>query len=120
MGRDKALLELGGAPMLVAGAAGGPRVASVTVVGPRERYASLGLVVIPASSITRLRGDISLTTLISIALKDKSREPRQSPRPPSAPEAQPRVSHRNVEWRRIGPEAGRGSNGSHVPTVEDR
>ena len=47
MGRDKALLELGGAPMIARTARlAGEHVASVTVVGPPERYASLGLGVV--------------------------------------------------------------------------
>lgn len=48
MGRDKALLELDGVPMIVRMARlAGSRVASVTVIGPPERYASLGLGVVP-------------------------------------------------------------------------
>jgi molybdenum cofactor guanylyltransferase len=48
MGRDKALLELNGVPMVVRMARlAEPHVASVTVVGPPERYASLGLGVVP-------------------------------------------------------------------------
>lgn len=48
MGRDKALLELNGVPMVVRMARlAEPHVASVTVVGPPERYASLGLSVVP-------------------------------------------------------------------------
>ena len=48
MGRDKALLELGGVPMVVRIARlADPHVASVALVGPPERYASLGLGVIP-------------------------------------------------------------------------
>ena len=44
MGRDKALLELDGVPMVVRMARlAEPHVASVTVVGPPERYAHLGL-----------------------------------------------------------------------------
>jgi molybdopterin-guanine dinucleotide biosynthesis protein A len=47
MGRDKALLELDGVPMIVRMARlAEPHVASVTVVGPAERYASLGLRVV--------------------------------------------------------------------------
>jgi molybdopterin-guanine dinucleotide biosynthesis protein A len=46
MGRDKALLELDGVPMVVRmSRLVKPYVASVTVVGPPERYASLGLCV---------------------------------------------------------------------------
>lgn len=44
MGADKALLELGGVPMVVRTARlVRPLVAAVTVVGPPERFASLGL-----------------------------------------------------------------------------
>jgi molybdopterin-guanine dinucleotide biosynthesis protein A len=47
MGRDKALLELNGVPMVVRMARQAePHVASVTVVGPPERYAQLGLRVV--------------------------------------------------------------------------
>jgi molybdenum cofactor guanylyltransferase len=47
MGRDKALLEVQGVPMLVRMAKlAEPYVGSVTVVGPPERYASLGLRVV--------------------------------------------------------------------------
>ncbi len=48
MGRDKALLEFNGVPLLLRTARLlEPRVASVTVVGPPERYAELGLRVAP-------------------------------------------------------------------------
>jgi molybdenum cofactor guanylyltransferase len=48
MGRDKALLKLDGVPMIVRMARlAGPHVASVTVIGPPKRYASLGLCVVP-------------------------------------------------------------------------
>lgn len=48
MGRDKALLEIGGVPLLVRTARLiEPLVAAVTVIGSPERYASLGLQVIP-------------------------------------------------------------------------
>lgn len=48
MGRDKALLELGGEPMLVrTGRLAAPHVASVAVVAPAERYAGLGLPLLP-------------------------------------------------------------------------
>ena len=48
MGRDKALLEIAGVPLLVRTARLlEPRVAGVTVIGPPERYAALGLRVIP-------------------------------------------------------------------------
>ena len=48
MGRDKALLQLDGVPMVVRTARlAGMRGASVTVVGPPEQYASLGLAVVP-------------------------------------------------------------------------
>jgi molybdenum cofactor guanylyltransferase len=47
MGRDKALLELNGVPMVVRMARlVGPNVASVTLIGPPERYAHLGLHVV--------------------------------------------------------------------------
>jgi len=47
MGRDKALLELDGVPMIVRMARlAEPHVASVTLVGPPERYAHLGLCVV--------------------------------------------------------------------------
>ncbi len=47
MGQDKALLELDGVPMIVRMTRlAEPHVASVTVVGPAERYASLGLRVV--------------------------------------------------------------------------
>jgi len=48
MGRDKALLEISGVPLLVRTARLiEPLVAAVTVIGSPERYASLGLRVIP-------------------------------------------------------------------------
>ena len=48
MGRDKALLEVGGLPMLVRTARLlEPLVVSVTVIGPPERYAPLALRVVP-------------------------------------------------------------------------
>jgi molybdopterin-guanine dinucleotide biosynthesis protein A len=48
MGRDKALLEVGGMPMLLRAAhLLEPRVARVTVVGPPQRYAALGLACLP-------------------------------------------------------------------------
>jgi molybdopterin-guanine dinucleotide biosynthesis protein A len=48
MGRDKALLEVGGLPMLLRMAyLLEPLVAQVTVVGPPQRYASLGLACVP-------------------------------------------------------------------------
>ncbi len=48
MGRDKALLEIEGVPLVVRAARlVEPLVAGVTVVGPPERYAPLGLRVIP-------------------------------------------------------------------------
>jgi molybdenum cofactor guanylyltransferase len=48
MGSDKALLKLDGVPMVVRMARlVGPRVASVTVIGLPERYASLGLGMVP-------------------------------------------------------------------------
>lgn len=48
MGRDKALLQLEDTPMVVrTGRLAEPHVASVTVVGPPERYAPLGLSVLP-------------------------------------------------------------------------
>ena len=48
MGRDKALLEIAGVPLLVCTARLlEPRVAGVTVIGPPERYAALGLRVVP-------------------------------------------------------------------------
>lgn len=51
MGRDKALLEIGGVPLLVRTARLlEPRVAEVTVIGPPARYASLDLRVLPDDS----------------------------------------------------------------------
>jgi molybdopterin-guanine dinucleotide biosynthesis protein A len=48
MGRDKALLTLNGEPLLLRAARLlAPVVSSVTVIGPPERYASLGLRVVP-------------------------------------------------------------------------
>ncbi len=48
MGRDKALLEFAGVPLLVRTARLlDSRVAQVTVIGPPERYAALGLRVVP-------------------------------------------------------------------------
>jgi molybdopterin-guanine dinucleotide biosynthesis protein A len=48
MGRDKALLELGGVPMIVRiMRVVEPMVSSVAVVGPHGRYGSLGLRVVP-------------------------------------------------------------------------
>ena len=51
MGRDKALLEIGGVPLLVRSARLlEPLVAAVTVIGPPERYSALGLRVVPDDS----------------------------------------------------------------------
>lgn len=48
MGRDKALLEIGGVPLLARTARLlEPLVAAVTVIGPTERYTPLGLHVVP-------------------------------------------------------------------------
>ena len=48
MGRDKALLEIGGEPLLVRTARLlGALVTEVAVIGPPERYAALGLRVLP-------------------------------------------------------------------------
>ena len=48
MGCDKALLEIAGVPLLVRTARLlEPRVPGVTVIGPPERYAALGLRVVP-------------------------------------------------------------------------
>jgi molybdopterin-guanine dinucleotide biosynthesis protein A len=48
MGRDKALLELGGVPMVMrAVRLAQPYVASVAIVAPQERYTQLGLCVVP-------------------------------------------------------------------------
>lgn len=48
MGQDKALLELGGVPMVLRAARlVQPYVASVAIVAPRERYAQLDLCVLP-------------------------------------------------------------------------
>lgn len=48
MGQDKALLELGGAPMVTRMARlAQPYVASVAIVAPPERYAQLGLNILP-------------------------------------------------------------------------
>lgn len=48
MGRDKALLEIGGVPLLERTARLlEPLVAGVTVVGPPQRYTALGLHVVP-------------------------------------------------------------------------
>ncbi len=48
MGRDKALLEIAGVPLLVRTARLlEPRVAAVMVIGPPERYGALGLRVVP-------------------------------------------------------------------------
>jgi len=48
MGRDKALLELAGEPMLArAVRLAEPHVASVAIVAPAQRYAGLGLPVLP-------------------------------------------------------------------------
>jgi molybdenum cofactor guanylyltransferase len=48
MGEDKALLKLGGVPLILRTARlAAPLVGSVTVVGPPERYAALGLRVLP-------------------------------------------------------------------------
>ena len=51
MGRNKALLEIGGVPLLVRTARLlEPLVAAVTVIGPLERYTALGLHVVPDDS----------------------------------------------------------------------
>ena len=66
MGRDKALLELNGVPMVVRMARlAEPHVASVTVVGPPERYASLGLSVVarPLAWCRAARGNCNSTEL---------------------------------------------------------
>jgi molybdopterin-guanine dinucleotide biosynthesis protein A len=48
MGRDKALLKLGGVPMVVRAARlAQPYVASVAIVAPQERYTRLGLRIVP-------------------------------------------------------------------------
>ncbi len=48
MGQDKALLELGGAPMVTRAARlAQPYVVSVVIVAPQERYAQLGLEILP-------------------------------------------------------------------------
>ena len=48
MGQDKALLELGGAPMVTRmERLAQPYVASVAIVAPQERYAQLGLHIVP-------------------------------------------------------------------------
>jgi molybdenum cofactor guanylyltransferase len=48
MGRDKALLELGGVPLVLHMARLlEPRVAPVTIIGPPERYTALGLHAVP-------------------------------------------------------------------------
>src|SRR6476646_3246496 len=48
MGQDKALLELGGVPMVTrATRLAQPYVASVAIVAPQERYAQLGLRILP-------------------------------------------------------------------------
>lgn len=51
MGRNKALLEISGMPLLVRTARLlEPLVAAVTVIGPPERYAALGLRIVPDDS----------------------------------------------------------------------
>jgi len=51
MGRDKALLEIGGVPLLVRTARLlEPLTPAVTVIGPPERYSGLGLRVVPDDS----------------------------------------------------------------------
>jgi molybdopterin-guanine dinucleotide biosynthesis protein A len=48
MGQDKALLELGGVPMVMrAGQLAQPQVISVSIVAPRERYEHLDLRILP-------------------------------------------------------------------------
>ena len=48
MGQDKALLELGGVPMVIRAARlAQPYVASVAIVAPQKRYAQLGLNILP-------------------------------------------------------------------------
>ncbi len=48
MGRDKALLEIGGVPLVVRiTRLLEPRVVAVTLIGPPERYTALGLRVVP-------------------------------------------------------------------------
>jgi molybdenum cofactor guanylyltransferase len=48
MGQDKALLELGGAPMVMRMARlAQPYAASVSIVAPPERYAQLGIHIVP-------------------------------------------------------------------------
>ena len=75
MGRDKALLELDGVPMVVRMARlAEPHVASVTVVGPPERYASLGLGVVarPLAWYRAARGNCNGTECILGGLESYS------------------------------------------------
>ena len=66
MGRDKGLLKIGGQPLVVriAGLVE-PLVSSVRIVGPRERYDTLGLRVIPDRNLgasgepSRLQGPLA-------------------------------------------------------------
>ena len=70
MGRDKALLELDDVPMVLRMAQlAEPHVASVTVVGPPERYASFGLCVVAdrGAGIGPLGG---ITTALSASSAD--------------------------------------------------
>jgi molybdenum cofactor guanylyltransferase len=69
MGREKGLLEIAGAPLIVRTARlVGPLVTEVNVVGPAERYAALGLRAIPDQSLRGPTGkELVKTPLAGIA-----------------------------------------------------
>jgi molybdopterin-guanine dinucleotide biosynthesis protein A len=63
MGREKGLLEIGGIPLLVRTARlVEPLVSQVTVIGPPDRYAGLGLQAIPDQQIAGRDGEAGLQT----------------------------------------------------------
>jgi molybdopterin-guanine dinucleotide biosynthesis protein A len=69
MGREKGLLEFGGEPLIVRTASLiKPLVAEVTVIGPPERYAALGLHTIPDQNLAGPAGEEAVRTpLVGIA-----------------------------------------------------
>jgi molybdopterin-guanine dinucleotide biosynthesis protein A len=68
MGREKALLEIGGVPLIVRTVQTvEPLVSEATVVGPPDRYAGLGLRSIPDEKIPGLPGGERQTPLAGIA-----------------------------------------------------
>jgi molybdopterin-guanine dinucleotide biosynthesis protein A len=69
MGREKGLLEFGGEPLIVRTASLiEPLVTEVTVIGPPERYAILGLRTLADQNLAGLAGEeVVRTPLLGIA-----------------------------------------------------